>query len=562
VTIPGVTAVIDSGLARQARVAPATGLPRLELVPISKAAADQRAGRAGRTEPGICWRLWDEAAHQHRPAAEPPEALREDVAGPLLQLLAIGERDDFPWLDPPPQESLDRAGTLLRRLGATAADASGRDVITPLGRGLSALPAHPRLARLLVAGAEQGVLREASLAAALLSERDPFRTPRGGGPRDRQTVRSRSDLGDRVFALQAFHAGAVVDDPALDPHPAGAQAVLRAAEQLYRLVDLPLAERAADPATALRRALLDAFPDRLARQRPGSQDRGTLVGGKGVRLTASRLRGEPLFLAINVQDAGGEAEVRLASAVERSWLDEPPAAAANLETREELLWHPSRKQVEARLRTSWLDLVLEETPAAIADPAAAAAILAREAAKDLARVVPEADSAAGLFLARARWLAAALPDLGLPALAEADIAGLLPELCQGSRSLDELRGANWLGAVQSLVGHDRVAEIERLAPTHLEIKGKRHRLAYEPGKPPVLAVRIQEVFGVTETPRLAGGRLPVLLHLLGPNHRPQQVTDDLAGFWERTYPQVRKELRRRYPKHAWPENPLDGAAGR
>jgi ATP-dependent helicase HrpB len=562
VTIPGVTAVIDSGLARQARVAPATGLPRLELVPISKAAADQRAGRAGRTEPGICWRLWDEAAHQHRPAAEPPEALREDVAGPLLQLLAIGERDDFPWLDPPPQESLDRAGTLLRRLGATAADASGRDVITPLGRGLSALPAHPRLARLLVAGAEQGVLREASLAAALLSERDPFRTPRGGGPRDRQTVRSRSDLGDRVFALQAFHAGAVVDDPALDPHPAGAQAVLRAAEQLYRLVDLPLAERAADPATALRRALLDAFPDRLARQRPGSQDRGTLVGGKGVRLTASRLRGEPLFLAIDVQDAGGEAEVRLASAVERSWLDEPPAAAANLETREELLWHPSRKQVEARLRTSWLDLVLEETPAAIADPAAAAAILAREAAKDLARVVPEADSAAGLFLARARWLAAALPDLGLPALAEADIAGLLPELCQGSRSLDELRGANWLGAVQSLVGHDRVAEIERLAPTHLEIKGKRHRLAYEPGKPPVLAVRIQEVFGVTETPRLAGGRLPVLLHLLGPNHRPQQVTDDLAGFWERTYPQVRKELRRRYPKHAWPENPLDGAAGR
>jgi ATP-dependent helicase HrpB len=406
------------------------------------------------------------------------------------------------------------------------------------------------------------VLREASLAAALLSERDPFRTPRGGGPRDRQTVRSRSDLGDRVFALQAFHAGAVVDDPALDPHPAGAQAVLRAAEQLYRLVDLPLAERAADPATALRRALLDAFPDRLARQRPGSQDRGTLVGGKGVRLTASRLRGEPLFLAIDVQDAGGEAEVRLASAVERSWLDEPPAAAANLETREELLWHPSRKQVEARLRTSWLDLVLEETPAAIADPAAAAAILAREAAKDLARVVPEADSAAGLFLARARWLAAALPDLGLPALAEADIAGLLPELCQGSRSLDELRRANWLGAVQSLVGHDRVAEIERLAPTHLEIKGKRHRLAYEPGKPPVLAVRIQEVFGVTETPRLAGGRLPVLLHLLGPNHRPQQVTDDLAGFWERTYPQVRKELRRRYPKHAWPENPLDGAAGR
>jgi len=556
VTIPGVTAVIDSGLARQSRVSPATGLPRLELVPISKAAAEQRAGRAGRTEQGICWRLWDEAAHQHRPAAEPPEALREDVAGPLLQLLAIGEREAFPWLDAPPPESLARAGTLLRRLGATVVEARGRDVITPLGRRLARLPAHPRLARLLLAGAEHGVLREASLAAALLSERDPFRTPRGGGPRDRQSVRSRSDLADRVFALRAFHADAVIEDPALDPHPAGAQAVLRAAEQLSRLVDVPLAERAADPATALRRALLDAFPDRLARLRSGSQDRGTLVGGRGVRLTASRLRGEPLFLAIDVQDAGGEAEVRLASAVERSWLDEEPAATANLETREELLWHPSRKQVEARLRTQWLDLVLEETPTALQDAAAAATLLAREAAADLARVLPAANSAAGSFLARARWLAAALPDLGLPPLADADLAGQLPDLCQGCRSLDELRGANWLGAVQSLVGHDRVAEIERFAPTHIEIRGKRHRLAYEPGQPPVLAVRIQDLFGVTATPRLAAGRLPVLLHLLGPNHRPQQVTDDLAGFWERTYVQVRKELRRRYPKHAWPENPL------
>jgi ATP-dependent helicase HrpB len=561
VTIPGVTAVIDSGLARQSRVAPATGLPRLELVPISKAAAEQRAGRAGRTEPGVCWRLWDEAAHQHRPAAEPPEALREDVAGPLLQLLAIGEGEEFPWLDPPPPESLERASGLLRRLGATLVDQPGCGRIAPLGRSLARVPAHPRQARLLLAGAEHGVLREAALAAALLSERDPFRTPRGGGPRDRQTVRSRCDLSDRVLALQAFHAGAALDDPALDPHPAGAQAVLRAAEQLSRLVDMPLAQRAADPVTALRRALLDAFPDRLARLRSGSQDRGTLVGGRGVRLTASRLRGEPLFLAIDVMDAGGEAEVRLASAIERSWLDEEPAATANLATREELLWHPSRKQVEARLRTSWLDLVLDETPSAIADPTAAAAILAREAAKEFPRVLPAGDSAAGLFLARARWLAAALPDLGLPPLADADLAGRLPELCRGCRSLDELRQANWLGAVQSLVGHDRVAEIERLAPTHLAIKGKRHRLAYEPGQPPVVAIRIQELFGVTATPRVAGGRLPVLLHLLGPNHRPQQVTDDLAGFWERTYPQVRKELRRRYPKHAWPENPLDGAAG-
>jgi ATP-dependent helicase HrpB len=556
-TIPGVTAVIDSGLARQSRVLPATGLPQLALVPISKAAADQRAGRAGRTEAGVCWRLWDEAAHQHRPTAEPPESIRDDVAAPLLQLLALGEADEFPWLDPPPAESHDRAATLLRRLGATVADASGRDQITPLGRSLAALPAHPRLGRLLLAGAEHGVLREAALAAAMLSERDPFRMPRPGtGPRDRAVVRTRSDVVDRIMALQAFEGGSRVDDPALDLHPAGAQAVFRTAEQLGRLVDAPRAARPSNAPAAIMRALLDAFPDRLARMRAGSQDRGTLVGGRGVRLTHSRVRGEPLFLAIDVHDAGGEADVRLASAVERAWLAEEPLASTNLRTGEELLWHPSRRQVEARHRTTWLDLILDESPAAITDASAAAAILAHEASLDLPRVLPTADSTAGSYLARVRWLASVLPDIGLPPLDNDTLVGLLPKLCRGLRSLDELKQADWLAAIQGHVGYDRVSDVDRLAPTHVEIKGKRHRLAYDGGTSPILAARIQDLFGVRTTPHVAGGRVPVLLHLLGPNHRPQQVTADLAGFWERTYPQVRKDLRGRYPKHAWPEDPL------
>lgn len=556
-TIPGVTAVVDSGLARQSRVSLATGLPQLALVPISKAAADQRAGRAGRTAAGICWRLWDEASHQHRPTAEPPEAIRDDVTGPLLWLLALGEDDAFSWLDRPPRESFERATALLRQLGAAAAAPSGRDHITPLGRSLAAIPAHPRLARLLLAGAEYGVLREAALVAAMLSERDPFRTPRSvAGPRDRRLMRTRSDIVDRVLALQAFHAGTQIDDPVLDLHPAGAQAVFRTADQLYRLVDKPLAPRPADPALATMRALLDAFPDRLARLRAGSQDRGTLVGGRGVRLTHSRVRAEPLFLAIDVHDAGGEADVRLASAVERAWLDEEPLASANLRTAEELLWHPSKKQVEARLRTSWLDLVLDESPAPIRDAHAAAAILTREAALDLPRVLPAADSAAGVFLARVRWLAHTLPDVGLPTFDNDTLVALLSEVCHGLRSLDELKQADWLAMLQKHIGYDRLGEIDRLAPTHLEIKGKRHCLAYEPGKAPILAARIQDLFGVRDTPHVAGGRVPVVLHLLGPNHRPQQVTSDLAGFWQRTYPQVRKDLRGRYPKHPWPEDPL------
>jgi ATP-dependent helicase HrpB len=557
-TIPGVPAVVDSGLARQLRVSHATGLPRLELVPISKAAAEQRAGRAGRTAAGTCWRLWDESAHHRRPEAEQPEAVRGDLAGPLLQLLAIGEAADFPWLDQPPAEARESARRLLAHLGAIDRPNGGPDRITPLGTELARLPAHPRLGRLLLAGARLGVLRETSVAAALLSERDPFRPARhAGGPRDRHTVRTRSDVVDRVAALQAFHAGLAADDSDLELHPAGAHGVLRVAEQLYRIVE-PRSPRAADPAAALMQALVEAFPDRLARLRAGGQDRGTMVGGRGVRLDkGSRVRGEPLFLAIDIDDAPGEAGVRMASAVDRAWLEADAAAATNLRTDEEVVFHPSRRQVEARRRTLWMDLVLDEAPAAIDDQEAAAAVLAREAAAQWARAAPAADSPAGSFLARARWLAVAAPDLGLPALDDAAVKELLPEVCRGLRTLEEVRTADWLGRLHGLVGHGRIAEVERLAPAHIELStGRRHRLAYEGAGPPVLAARIQELFGVRETPRVAGGRVPVLLHLLGPNHRPQQVTSDLAGFWARTYPQVRNELRRRYPKHAWPDDPL------
>ncbi len=304
-------------------------------------------------------------------------------------------------------------------------------------------------------------------------------------------------------------------------------------------------------------ALLESFPDRLAKLRPGTQDRAVLVGGRGVKFDGSRLRGEPFFLAIDLDDGSGEAGVRLASAVERPWLDLEPLATANLSSGEELLFHPSRRQVEARLRTSWMDLVIDETPTAIRDETAAAAILAREAAACFDRVMPQPHSAAGAFLARIRWLASAAPDLALPVPDDAALKNLLPELCSGLRSLDDVASADWLSRLQALVGFERLAEIDRLAPTHLDLpSGKRFALQYESSGAPILAVRIQELFGVTETPRIAGGRVAVLLHLLGPNHRPQQVTSDLASFWATTYPTVKKELRRRYPKHAWPDDPL------
>jgi len=575
-TIPGVTAVVDSGLARQARTSPSTGLPRLDLVPISKASADQRAGRAGRTGPGVAYRLWDEAAHAVRPACDPPEVLRGDLSAAVLWLAAIGEGEEFPWLDTPPFEALSHAGRLLDRLGAV----DDRGTITALGRRMASLPTHPRLARLLLAGAEQGVLRESSVAAAILSGRDPFRgvqpgsviatggerkssgDPRPRGPADRRTVRSRSDIVDRVLLLQAFHARSVdADSIGLDRRAAAG--TLDAADQLYRLASPSgdpengslLGARAENSAEALARSLLDAFPDRVVRLRQGSPDRGTMVGGRSARLDrASAVRNEPFLLAIDIDDAAGEARVRMASAVERDWL--LADASGNLGRRDELLFSQSRNQVEARRQTTWLDLVIDETPMPIEDDARAAAILAAEAARDPARWFPSADSRAGSLIARTRWLAKAVPDAGLPSLDEATMVGLLESLCHGLRSLGDIPTADWWPHVLTVIGHDRVRVVDSLAPERIDIGGRERPIVYEPGRPPVLAIRIQDLFGIRDTPRVAGGRIAVQLHLLAPNGRPQQITDDLAGFWERTYPRVRADLRGRYPKHRWPEDPL------
>jgi ATP-dependent helicase HrpB len=314
-----------------------------------------------------------------------------------------------------------------------------------------------------------------------------------------------------------------------------------------------------NPDQALMRSLLEAFPDRLTKLRPGTQDRGLMVGGRGVRVDgSSRVRGEPYFLSIDINDAGGEARARLISAVDRSWL-----APALLRMREELFYNPGRNQVDARLRTYWADLLIEETPVAISDWSAAAELLAQHARQQISRMLPDPETPAGRFLARVRWLGAAMPDLQLPAVDEQAIQQMLPEICYGLRSLDEVRKADWYPLLQKAIGPDRIREIEQLAPAELQLpSGNRHSLTYEVGKAPILAVRIQEVFGWQATPTVCGGRVPVLLHLLGPNYRPQQVTDDLASFWKNGYPIVKAELRRRYPKHLWPDDPLTAQATR
>ncbi|MGO9113066.1 MAG: ATP-dependent helicase HrpB [Thermoguttaceae bacterium] len=574
-TIEGITAVVDTGLARSLFFDPHVGMDRLQLAPISRASADQRAGRAGRTQPGVCLRLWAERTHRQRPAGDEPEIRRLDLAGPILELRVWGETDlqAFPWFEAPPAVSLEQADALLKRLGAL--DAAGN--VTLLGRSMARLPVSPRLARMLLEGHRLGQAAAVALAAALLGERDPFGRGEDASPYYRAAAAdSDSDVYDRVAALEEYAESGRADSLVGRIHRTTAQFVLHVRDQLLRELrqamrrNMPshhaaLRERErgvdnpAGPGEAVRRGLLAAFPDRLVRRSgPGSRF-GRMVGGRGVRvIESSAVRNAPLFLAVDVDRGESEALVRQASAVERQWLP-----ADQLVLRTEVEFEATNGRVIARRRVYWEDLLLEESPAALPDGDEVATILAAAAAQSLDTVFPWDDAETADYVNRVRCLAQWMPELELPAFDAPGLQAVLPQVCRGCRSLDELRKAPWLAHLQAMLTQEQQRVLAHEAPERIEVpSGSRIKLHYESGKPPVLAVRIQEIFGMLETPRVAGRRVPVLLHLLAPNHRPQQVTDDLASFWRTTYHQVRKDLRRRYPKHAWPEDPYQAAAER
>jgi len=583
VTIEGITGVVDSGLARINRVDPSLGINRLDVCRISRASADQRAGRAGRTAPGVCLRLWTEQTQRALAEHELPEIARIDLAGAMLELLCWDEQAaaNFSWFEPPPPERLQQAQRLLRQLGAT--DERG---LTNLGRRMGRLPVEPRIARLLCEGERLGHDERIALLGALLSERDPFVTSDGGDRRFAARHRSNSDVLDRLVALEEFDRSGrrETDLGLLDAN--AARFILRARDQLLRacaddrvmgataglsssaapgdtlrppLLDKPaVAPEARDlpPSItadeAVLRAILAAFADRVARRRDATGRRAVMVGGRGVRLHERSAVGEsPLFVCVDLEEIGkSESLVRQASAVERDWL---PAAA--ITTAIDVEFDSQRKRVMALRRTRYFDLVIEETATSVPPDFDAAPLLAQAAAEQLDQNFCQ-DEAGLRYLARVRSLARWMPELKLPDLDDDPIRGLLGELCRGCRTLDEVRRAPLTPVIQALLSPAQIQAVAREAPERLPVpSGNQITLNYEPGRPPVLAVRIQEVFGMKQTPRVAGGRVPVVMHLLAPNMRPQQVTADLESFWRTTYAEVRKELRRRYPKHAWPEDP-------
>ena len=545
VTIEGVTGVVDAGLARVASHSPWSGLPRLELRKISRASAAQRAGRAGRTAPGRCLRLYTRHDHDARPAFDVPELLREDLSETWLALAAVGA-PDLEWLDAPPEAAIQAARALLDDIGATAAGGA----ITDLGQRMLRLPLHPRLSRLVVEAVDRGAAEEGVLVAALLAERGGRDR---GGSRGRSTPTGPSDL------LELAHL-----------HEAGGEpgAVERVRRQLSRL--LP-ARRAARPAArqaeeALLFATLAAYPDRVARRRaPGGAD-VVLVGGGAARLDeASVVRDAALLVAVEADERrdrpgggtgrSGQVLVRLASAVTPEMLLE--LRPGDLRFEEAVRWDEDAERVEALERTLYRDLVLEESRKAVPDPARASALLADAAVARGARAFAE-EGALDRLLDRLAFASVASPGAGFRAPSDEDLADILRGLCAGLRSFAELRRAGLVGAVLARLSPEERSLLEGLAPERVTLAGGRStRVHYHrDGKPPHVESRLQDFFGMARGPAVAGGAVPLVLHLLAPNMRAVQVTTDLAGFWSRHYPAVRRELMRRYPRHAWPEDPL------
>ena len=544
-TIEGIGIVIDSGWTRVPRFDPRSGLTRLETVRVSADAAEQRAGRAGRLGPGVCYRLWSESAQNRLRPHRTPEMLDADLAPLALELAQWGVADagTLAWLDPPPPGALAQARDLLADLEAL--DERGR--ITPAGRELAELPAHPRLAHLLRRGAALGLGDLAADLAALLEERDVLRGEHASG----------ADIAARLDALRAFRRDGRGDArQGVDPVAcARAERAARRWRQLLRVAG----ERETAPEPAMAGLLLAlAYPDRLARRRDGDAERYLLANGRGARLAA----GDPLskrdWLAAAHLDAGAsEGRIWLAAPVDPA--DLARHLADRIQTVREVGWDERQAAVVARRERRLGALVIDGGPLADPDPAALRrAMLAgvRQLGLDSLPWTDELRDWRERAMALRHWF----PEDGWPDLTDAWLAehldGWLGPWLDGITRREHLRRLDLAAALHGSIDGRRRTRLNELAPTHLLVpSGSRVRLRYPPGEPPVLAVKLQELFGLADTPRVADGRIPVTLHLLSPAQRPIQVTQDLRGFWERTYPEVKKELKGRYPKHPWPDDP-------
>ncbi|MCW5746833.1 MAG: ATP-dependent helicase HrpB, partial [Alphaproteobacteria bacterium] len=540
-TIDGVRIVVDGGYMRVPRFSPRTGMERLETVRVTQASADQRRGRAGRLEPGVCFRLWSEATQRGLKAFGTPEILEADLAPLALELAAWGARDPaaLPWLTPPPAAALATAQALLAELGAL--DDAG--AITAHGRAMAGLGVHPRLTHMLLRGRDEGHGGIACLVAALVSERDLLRFAPGQRDPD---LRHRVDL---VLNDARPVAGATVDRGTL----AG---VRQAARELRRRLDVR--DEGGIDSRATGRLVALAYPDRIARRRAGGGGRYLLSGGRGAVLPD----GDPLaaedWLAIADLDEGGQ-DARVFLAAPLALADIEELFADRLAERDVLRWDAREQAVVARRLRRLGELVLQDRPLPAPDAdAVRAAMLQGIRAMGLDCLPWTAGLRAWRqrVLCLRRHLGEAWPDLSDAALL-ASLETWLGPFLDGVSRRAHLERVDLAAALHGLLDWPLRQKLDELAPTHISVpSGSRVPIDYGNPDEPVLAVRLQEMFGLAQTPHIAGGKLALLIHLLSPARRPVQVTRDLAGFWATGYRDVKAELKGRYPRHYWPDDPL------
>ncbi|HEV7606781.1 MAG TPA: ATP-dependent helicase HrpB [Steroidobacteraceae bacterium] len=545
-TIDGVRVVIDAGLERRSLFDPSSGMNRLEVQRISRASAEQRAGRAGRTAPGVCFRLWGEGAERSLAAYAPPEVCVADL-GPLALDLAVWgtEANSLRWLDPPPAATLASARDLLRRLGAL--DDAGK--VTAHGRAMQEFPAHPRLAHMLLKAREMGASQLAAELAALLSDRDLLRA--GTGPRERD-----SDVRTRLEALRRGTSN--VDRGALER----VRRAQRSFEQQLDAGGKPRSTHDKGSGDVDAGVLLGlAYPDRIARRRPGAEARYQLSNGRGALFAAAEsIAREEFIVAVDLDDREREAQIRLAAPLAKA--DLLAHFAAQLRRADELVWDARAEAVAARRVIRFDELLIEEKP--LNDvPRAASAAAMLEGVRSMGFDALPWDEDSRAFLARCEFVRK---------LARTDLAGW-PETSKESLALDltwlepfldgitrrsQLTRVPLLDALRARLSYEQQRKLDQLAPTHIGLPtGSQVRIDYLDDNAPVASMRMQEVFGLAATPRIGGGAVPVTFTLLSPGRKPLQITRDLASFWRNAYIDVRKDMRGRYPRHYWPENPLE-----
>jgi len=561
ITIDGVRLVIDSGLARIPRYDANRGINTLLIEKISQASSDQRAGRAGRTAPGHCIRLWSRAEHDERAPQELPEIKRLDLAEVVLTLKAAGVEDlrAFRWLEKPDEISLTHAEELITDLGAL--DHAGR--VTEIGRKMLAFPAHPRYSRMLLAAQEYGCVHQACLVAALTQGRDLLL--RGGGKEvrdDREDLLGEKASSDFWILMRAWHFAArnqfrMDACRRLGIHAVTAKQVGPLFEQFLRIAKdegLDTTPREVKD-EALQKCILIGFSDRVARR----MDQGTLRcelvhGRRGVLARESVVQQAPLFVVAEVREIeqrGGELNTLLsvATAIEAEWLKE--LFPDDIKSEVHVHFDAQAKRVLAAELLRFRDLALAAKRIDPPPADAAARLLATEI--NAGRLpLPNWDHSVEQWLLRLRLLCEHCPELQLPAITDEDKQHLIEQLCHGATSYKEIKDREVKPVVMSWVSPAQRELLDKHAPGRLTLSNARTpKISYEAGNPPHIALRIQELYGVTQTPRIAMGRVPVVVHILTPGMKPIQVTSDLANFWREQYPRIKSELQRKYPKHEW-----------